>query len=271
MRNLLQLIVRHSNFLLLVGLEVVAFLLVAESTHYPHTVTWHTVNSVSGTVHELHHNIGAYFHLSTVNRQLVEENTALRQALQQSQNELLSLCEHQDPAYRFAHLRYDYIPAQVIATTYDKHHNYLTLNKGARDGITADMGVISADGVVGVVSDVSTHFAQVTPVIHENMRVSAMLKKNGYIGTIRWQAPDRHSALLEDVARHVPVAENDTLVTSGMSAIFPAQIPVGVIRHCTLKDGASYYEAQVGLATDFDNLHNVYVLSYELRQELDSL
>lgn len=266
MRNLLQLIVRYSNFLLLVGLEVVAFILVGRGNRYQYVAAAGAANAVTGSIQQATDNVASYFLLRADNAQLLEENARLNA-------EIMSLLNAQDSAktYISSDLNYSFIPARVIAFSSDRHHNYLTINKGSRDGITPDMGVIGKDGIVGVVQTVSTHFAVVAPVIHEGIYISSMIRKNNYMATLHWHMPDIGKASLEDVARHVDVQQGDTIVTSGMSAIFPANLPVGVVSEVSLGEGDSYYDIDVQLATDFHCLRTVHVLQFAHRNELDSI
>ena len=77
MRNLLQLIVRYSNFLLLVGLEVVAFIFVIQGNRYQYAAAAGAANAVTGSVQLLAENVSSYFHLRADNAQLLEENARL--------------------------------------------------------------------------------------------------------------------------------------------------------------------------------------------------
>ena len=293
MRNLLQLIVRYSNFLLLVGLEVVAFIFVIQGNRYQYAAAAGAANAVTGSVQLLAENVSSYFHLRADNAQLLEENARLNAKVldllnrwenNQDVNDTIhsrEIVETYSKHYRdkvekeatffSSDLDYTFIPARVIAFSNDRHHNYITLSKGARDGITPDMGVIGKDGIVGVVQSVSTHFAVVAPVIHEGIYISAMMQKNGYMATLHWQIPDISQARLEDVARHIDVKEGDTIVTSGMSALFPADLPVGVVSKVSLGEGDSYYDIRVKLSTDFRSLRTVHVLKFAHRAELDSI
>ena len=289
MRNLLQLIVRYSNFLLLVGLEVVAFILVVHGNKYQQVALSGAANAVTASVHLMTDNVTSYFRLRSDNAQLLEENARLNaeimrlyndQTRQRHGNDTATtrqrvlgspMSEAENGEYVQADLAYSFVPARVIAYSNDRHHNYITLNKGRRDGITPDMGVIGKDGIVGVVQSVSTHFAVVAPIIHEGIFISSMIRKNDYMATLHWHMPDIHTASLEDVARHVDVRVGDTIVTSGMSAIFPADMPVGVVSDVSLGEGDSYYDIDVRLATDFNSLRTVTVLQYAHRTELDSI
>lgn len=289
MRNLLQFIVRYSNFLLLLGLEVVAFMFVVRGNKYQYVAASGAANAVTGSIQIMQDNLATYFRLRSDNAQLLEENARLNaeimlfstgQTRKRDVNDTLStrnrdggitLLEADNNGYIPADLDYTFVPARVIAFSDDRHHNYLTLNKGARDGITPDMGVIGKDGIVGVVQTVSTHFAVVAPVIHEGIYISSMIRKNNYMAALHWHRPDIRQAKLEDVARHVQVEVGDTIVTSGMSAIFPANMPVGVVSAVSLGEGDSYYDINVQLATDFKSLRTVHILQYTHRNELDSI
>jgi len=285
MHNLLQLIVRYSNFLLLLGLEVVAFVFVVHGNKYQQVAASGAANVVTGSMQLMHDNITSYFHMRADNAQLLEENARLNAEILELQNgqtrkrdvnDTLSTrnrepLSSQEAPYIRADLDYSFIPARVIAFSEDRHHNYITLNKGSRDGVTPDMGVIGKDGIVGVVQSVSTHFAVVAPVIHEGIYISAMIRKNDYMATLHWHAPGIRHAALEDVARHVDVQLGDTIVTSGLSAIFPANVPVGVVSDVSLGEGDSYYDIDVALATDFNSLRTVHILNYAHRAELDSI
>ncbi len=294
MHNLLQLIVRFSNFLLLVGLEVVAFIFVIRGNKYQQMVANGAANAVTASIQLANDNITSYFRLRSDNAQLLEhnaqllqENNLLRARITQNEsdpsrpkhvNDTITTRKRDDNEtitdntfYLPSDQDYAFIPARVIAFSDDRHHNYLTLNKGERDGVTPDMGVIGKDGIVGVVQSVSTHFAVVAPVIHEGLFISSRIGKNDYMATLHWHMPDIRHAALEDVARHVDIKVGDSIVTSGMSAIFPAGMPVGVVSDVSIGEGDSYYDIDIELATDFRSLRAVHILKYNHRAELDSI
>ncbi|MBQ7530283.1 MAG: rod shape-determining protein MreC [Paludibacteraceae bacterium] len=288
MRNLLQLIVRYSNFLLLLGLEIVAFIFVVRGNRYQQVAASGAANVITAGVQQMTDDVASYFRLRAENAQLLEENARLNAEVLRLYNIQVADSDRcravveplssryrsnigSDAPYVSSDLDYSFVPARVIAFSNDRHHNYLTLNKGRRDGITPDMGVIGKDGIVGVVQSVSNHFAVVAPVIHEGIFISSMISKNGYMATLHWHMPDIRTASLEDVARHVDVKVGDTIVTSGMSAIFPADMPVGVVSDVELGEGDSYYDIDVRLATDFKSLHTVNILQFAHRAELDSI
>ena len=76
------------------------------------------------------------------------------------------------------------------------------------------MGVICPDGVVGIVKDVSEHYCSVISFLHKDSRISARIRKNGYIGSMVWGGTDDAHGQLTDIAKHVKLAPGDTIVTS---------------------------------------------------------
>mgnify|MGYP002511891398 CR=1 FL=1 len=185
MRNLLDFLLRYNNFLIFTILEVVAFILIANTHEYQLSTVLSSTNSVAASYLEAKTSVEEYFHLHEENIILAEENARLKSQLMDVQNTNEYLIER-DSQYTYSQLDWEYIPAKVIDISTNKQHNYLTINKGSRDSIEVDMGVVCQNGVVGIVSAVGEKYALVVPVIHTNMNLSCRLKKNDYIGRTQW-------------------------------------------------------------------------------------
>ncbi len=225
----------------------------------------------AASINQMGDHIVSYFSLRKDNDLLNDEICRLQAQVQDLQNRLEPAVERDSLCYRYADLDYRMIPAKVIDVTTDKQHNYLTLNKGTRDGIYEGMGVICNRGVVGIVSRVNERFAMVVPLIHTTLNLSSRLQQSGYMGFTHWEGFDsRHVQLLE-IGRHIPVTEGDTVVTSGMTATFPEGIAVGVVDKIQLDDGDNYYNIRLRLSTDYTNLRYVQVLENAVKAEMDSL
>lgn len=226
-------------------------------------------------INEAGANTADYFQLSRQNEQLNEQICRLQTEVQQLHNQLEQYtedsCWQDSTTYRYAHLGYRILPAKVIDITTHQEHNYLTLNKGTRDGIATGMGVICGSSIVGVVSKVNEHFSMVVPLIHTSINISARIKKNGQIGFTHWNGIQTHYVQLMEVGRHIPVEEGDTVVTSGMTSTFPEGLMIGVTDKVHLDEGDNYYNIRLRLSTDFGKLNYVQVLDNTMRSELDSL
>ena len=264
MRNLWQFLVKYSNLLLFILLEVVALFFVFSRNGLPRSAWLSSANTVSGTVYQAWDNVTSYFFLRHENERLVAENVELRNYVTRLENQLEGQFEaglsDTVGAYIYAEKHLHYIPAKVISLSTSSQRNYITLNKGARDGVQEDMGVVDRDGVVGIVRAVSDRFSVVIPVINNAFSVSCRFLSNDKIGPLLWDGIDYRYAQLEDIARHVEVHEGDTLITSGLSDAFPEGIRVGVVETAELGESDAYYHIRVRLAADFHRLGYVQII-----------
>lgn len=264
MRNLWQFIVKYSNLLLFILLEAVALLLVFSQNRLAHSAWLSSANHVTGSMYQIWDNITGYFFLRNENERLVAENIELQNHITRLENRLEGVLESELPdtvsAYVYAEKQLHYIPARVINISTSTQRNYLTLNKGARDGVHEDMGVVDEDGVVGIVRSVSERFSVVIPIINDAFSVSCRFLSNDKLGPLHWDGLDYRYAQLEDIARHVEVHEGDTLVTSGLSDAFPEGVRVGIVEKAELGESDAYYHIKVRLAADFHRLGYVQII-----------
>lgn len=161
--------------------------------------------------------------------------------------------------------------AKVVQMTTNRLHNYLTINRGRKDGLRIGQGVRNEEGAVGIVRTVGTNYSVVLPLINTHTNLSCRFAKNDYIATLQWNGKDSRFAQLADVAAHMVVNPGDTIVTSGLSPVFPEGIPVGIVENSTLKEGDSYYTIRVRLHTNFKRLKYVEVVENIHQQELEEL
>ena len=258
MQNLLKILLRYSNFLVFIALEVAAFLLIGLNNAAPRSSMLSTANEVVAWQHEQISEISGYFSLRSQNEQLAAENAALRNALcaADSTQESLPL---------------QYTTAKVVQMTTDELHNYLTINRGSKDGIVRGQGVRNSEGAVGIVRTVGRNYSIVMPLINTQTHLSCRFTKNDYIGTLQWDGKDSRFAMLTDVAAHMVVNQGDTIITSGLSPVFPEGIPVGIVENSVLKEGDSYHTIRVRLYTNFKRLKYVEVIQNADQNELEDL
>ena len=258
MRTLLKILQRYSNFLVFLALEVAAFMLITRNNAYPRSSILSTANSVVAWQHEQVSAISDYFHLHEENEELIKENIDLR-------NQLSAL----EATLTGDSIRY--MDAKVVQMTTNRLHNYLTINRGRKDGIVRGQGVRNADGAVGIIRTVGRNYSIVIPLIHTQTNLSCRIAKNGYISTLQWDGKDCHYAQLADVASHVEVNSGDTIITSGLGTVFPEGIPVGIVESCSIKEGDSYYTIRVRLEVDYKRIRFVDVVQNGHQQEREEL
>jgi rod shape-determining protein MreC len=231
---------------------------------------WSSANYIVATSNNIQTSIAEYFNLRKDNAILAEENAVLKQQLMELENAKEYHIER-DSQYIYSHLEWEYIPAKVIDISTDKQHNYLTINKGTRDGIEQDMGVIGKDGVVGIVSAVSDKYALVVPIIHTKISISSRLKSNNQIGGTSWKGRDYRYVQLTDIARHVEVHQGDTVVTSGLTDVFPGGLIIGTVSETELGLGDNYHQTIVELSTDYKSLKYVQVIGNKNSKMTDKI
>jgi rod shape-determining protein MreC len=269
MRSLLRYLVKHYPLVLFVLLEIASLAMVVSYNSYQRVTYLNSANRVTGSFYNVFSSVMDYFSLSKVNKQLAEENGKLRS--------LLSLAaEVNDLEKIFAdsgryNLLYRYTPAKVINNSVNKPFNYITLNRGREHGIKPDQGIISPSGVVGVVTEVSKSYSVGLSLLNRQWSVSAMLKKNGYFGSLVWDGPDYRVARLREIPLHVNISVGDTVVTSGFSSIFPEGIMIGTIADFSRPGGDNYYSIDILLSTDFKNLSFVEVIENSDKDEIEEL
>jgi rod shape-determining protein MreC len=269
MRNLLAFIVRYHFLLIFVILESIALVLLVNSTYYQRSMLQSAGNSISGRFYASVSNISEYFKLRRTNELLATENVILRQmkGISFIKTDTSSFWV-KDTLYK---QQYRYIVARVINNTVGKRNNYIMLNKGKRHGVNKDMAVITSNGVVGTVVNVSDNFAWVMSLLNKQTRLSGRIKKNNQMGTIVWNGIDHRYGTLMDIPAHVKIAKGDTIVSSGFSYIFPANLMLGTIEDFRVEQGEHFYVIPFKFSVDFNGLDYVYVVNNLMKEEQEQL
>ena len=266
MKTLLRFIQKYSDFLLFLLLETAAIILMVQGSGFQRSKIVGLNRQISGNVYTKVDGSREYLFLRESNSILVNENAELRNRLQQMEQRLDSsvvLSEFREP------YQYQFVPSLVIHNSVYKQYNYLTLDHGEEDGVFKDMGVISDQGVVGIVLETSDNFATVIPIINLDFRLSVKLKSSNYAGILQWGGKTPLFADLNEIPFHVDILEHDTILTSGFSSIFPEGIEVGTIESFSLEHG-NFYEIRIRLSTDFQSLFHVNIIrNYQKEEQLN--
>ena len=264
MQNLWQFFIRHFHWFLFLLLEVASGVMLFQYNNYQSSVWVSSANMVAGKVYELQANIEQFFSLTRNNEELSLRNFYLERQLDQLRRLYAEETGDTTAAERAelqALSQYKLIPAKVISSTLDRLDNMITIDKGRADGVNPDMGVACGGGVVGVVYQVSDHYAVVIPVLNNSSRISCAIRGRGYFGYLTWKGGDPSIAYVEDIPRHAKFRRGEWIETSGYSSIFPHGISVGkILQVYNSRDGLSY-RLKVHLSTDFGCLRDVCVIS----------
>lgn len=265
MKNLFLFLWRNNYSILFLLLEIICFYLVIINNNFQNTAAFNSSNRIVGSVMEGVNYLQEYVNLKSTNSSLSRENARLRTLLPEANYE--SAVIKSSISDSLLDQKYTFFAAKVINNSVSRQNNYLTLDKGTLQGVKPEMGVISAEGVVGIVKNVSDHYCTVMSVLHNATRISARFKKNNYFGSLSWGGADPQLAGLNDIAKHVTFSKGDTIVTSGYSVVFPENIMIGTIEEYKIKPGENFYNIRVKLSVNFRNLDYVYIVENLLKTE----
>lgn len=267
MERIFLFLYQYRAFFTFLVLELFCAWLIIQNNQYHGAQFFNSSNTFVGGVNNFSQNMRDYFSLREVNVMLAEENARLRKSLEQRNQEIWSGKTADEEILN----RFDFVSAKVVNNSTDRYTNFITINKGSKDGVAAGMAVISSYGAVGKVKMTSGHFSVITSLLNIDLRISGLLKRTGHFGTVQWDGRDPQVVEFEFIPRHVKVAVGDTVITTGYSGVFPEGILIGTIEKIELREEAPFYELRVRVAQDFRKLSFVSVVKSNLLHELDSL
>jgi rod shape-determining protein MreC len=275
MKNLLDFLAKYYHWLLFVLLEVASVVLLFQYNSYQGSVWFSTANAVVGKLYEWRSDVESFFSLKKVNEELSLRNFYLERQVHELATAYGDLTKDTTALERnglkFLQ-QYQLVPAKVVANSVNRKDNLMTINKGSKDGVKVDMGVVCGSGVVGVVYLVSDNYSVVIPALNsESSRISCAIRGRGYFGYLHWTGGDASRAYVEDIPRHAQFHRGEWVVTSGYSSIFPPGVMVGQIEKVFNSPDGLSYRLQVKLATDFGNLRDVFVINDESVMEQSRL
>jgi rod shape-determining protein MreC len=108
-------------------------------------------------------------------------------------------------------------------------------------------------------------------VLNTDSRIGVKLTKDNYFGNLTWDTKSSRFATLSQIPNHVKVSKGDTIMTSGYSSFFPADIMVGTVDSWQEISGSNLLELKIKLATDFGNLNYLYIVNHMRKNEIKAL
>lgn len=260
MQRIINFIIDNRISFLYAILMLLSLIITFRSHTYHNAKFFNSSKWVTGNVYELSNDIKSYFNLKKANQNLVAENKNLRQLIFANNYALKDTAKNTAPAFKV-------ITGKVIKNTFSSPRNYITINLGTKNGLKKDMGVITPLGILGIVENTSSNFATVQSILNTKSSINAKIKNTNYFGSLVWNGKNYKTVQLVDIPRSVPIVVGDTIITGGMSSIFPEGIPIGQVKKYQLNEAQSFFDIEVGLFNNMANIHSVYVLQSILKDE----
>jgi rod shape-determining protein MreC len=264
-RNVILFIRKYSNFVLFLLLQITALSFLFRYNKYHEAAFMNVAGDFTGSINQRYSKVENYFRLKKINEQLAMENLRLNQLLRENYehaggNEKIVLDTVFTDTLREIR-KYTWLGATVVGSTVNTQVNFITIHRGQLEGVHPNMGVVSPQGIVGTVVNVSDNYASVMTLLHRQYKVVVKLKNGGERGTVEWDGISPTYVTLKDIPKSAKVKVGDSVVTSPTSSLFPGNIMVGIISEIMEDKSSNFYTLKIKPATNFFNIEYVYVIA----------
>ena len=285
MQQLIDFILRKKDVVVYFILLFLSLSFIFNSNYFHKSKVILFSNSITNYTNEVFENINWYFELKKINSSLVEENLILK-------NQLEKFIEKKS-IDSLKNVAFQYQNAKVISNNLSSFKNNLIINKGTKHGLKNEMGVISSTGIVGIIDRTSENYSSVMSVLNTESKINAKVKRTSHFGTLEWNGLSNRDLLLNDIPETADIKIGDSIITGGMSLIFPEGINIGVISEimkqekfndtimkfninnqvkiANIEYRENYLNIEVKLHTDMNNLNNVYVIESLNKDEFENI
>ena len=260
MQQIINVLIKNKNFVVFVFLLIFSFFFIKSQSFYHETKLNSFKTSLSGKLFQLNSLFKEYISLVEKNEALFEENKKLKEIILNKKTFKYSSNTENN--------KYEIINAKIIKNDIKSSRNFIILNKGKKDGVKKEMGVISPKGIVGIVNSVSEHYSNVISVLNRDLSINAKHKKSNAFGSLNWNGVNPERVQLFDIASINILNVGDTIITGGMSTYFPEDILIGRIIDYAITKENGYYDIEIELSNNIGNLNKVYIIDNKHRDEI---
>ena len=286
MQQIIDFIIRKKDVAVYFILLLFSLSLIFNSNYFHRSKVIILLNNISSFSSENFDYINEYFELKDINLDLTKENLFLKNQLEKVK-QYSNLDSLKNTNFTFRN-------AKVISNNLSSFKNHLIINKGVRHGLKNEMGVINSTGIVGIINRTSKNYSSVMSVLNIDTKINAKVKRTSHFGTLEWNGRRTSYLVLNDIPETANIKVGDSIITGGMSLIFPEGINIGVVSEIINQNKISdtvvrfkgnineanyldfefkenYLTVKVKLHTDMNNLNNVYVIESLNRKEFQKI
>ena len=203
---------------------------------------------------------------------LERENSQLKTKISSMENNLLEL-ESLRELLKMNEIYPDYemVGARIISKDAGNWYNEFIIDKGSNDGIKKDMNVIYDNGLVGIVSKVSSNYATVRAIIDDTSSVSGMFSKSTELCIVNGDLTLYEDGQLnvEMISKDAVVTAGDEVVTSYISDKYLPGLVIGYITEVSMDNDKLSQTAKITPRVSFDNITNVMIIT-QLKSDMIS-
>lgn len=234
---------------------------------YQDSVLGNTSAQISGKIYTVRNNVVEYFGLREENERLASENAYFLSLIQSEDSIAIDTTL---PLYSET-FSFQYIPAKVIDNSVTESINYIMLNKGSKSGVEKGQGVITGQGVVGIVTHTSEDYSMAMSVVSTKSRISVKHEQTGALGNLTWNGASPWVLSIDNVSKTNVIAVGDTFNTAGFSNFFPPSIPAAIVTSVEQDPSTSFLYIDASLSINIDKIDHVYIVKSKDKPQIDSL
>lgn len=221
---------------------------------------------------------GDFFAYFSNNKQLRQENEALKKQIAALENKVYSLHEQEMENERLKRLlaykeenaeTYELVLAKIIGRDLGNWYKTVTINKGEKDGISKEMAVVTHQGLVGMVISTTANTAEVLLILDTESAVGARILENRVTPGIAVGMGQSDKIQMIHLPHNAPLEEGQTIVTSGLGGLYPEGIRIGTVSEVMLEPSGLIKNAVLETFVDFNRLEEVFVIVHVKRIEVN--
>jgi rod shape-determining protein MreC len=250
--------------------------MIVQYNKYHNAIGSGIANEVTGKINTKYNQIDYYLQLKKINEQLIKDNETLRNKLFEnfpSPDTINKTVADSIPYDTLGSKRkWLYMQAKVVSNSVTAQNNFIVLSRGSSQQLAKDCGVVDPNnGIVGIVTEVSSNYAVVMSLLHKDSKISVKLKKGGEGGQVFWDGTEPNRLSLSGIKQSAQVKKGDSILTSGMTTTFPYGLLVGTIDEIKQDKSSNNFLIKIKSAANFYNLQYVYAIDNLQKDEINKM
>lgn len=253
------------DFIIRKHLEILTFIFVLISLIF----LSHTKNHIVLKVQNAWQDVSVVFQKPVVERQrkqkIIEENNQLRMDIFTLNQEVSRLQNLDSENARLRNMlafkdtsHHELLPTIIVYKGFKSENVVITIDKGHKDGVNTNDVIVDKDGLVGKVISSSASTSLARMIIEPDVRVSVRINPSRVYGILKWHHGNTFT--IEDIPSTIDIKPGWSVTTSGLSEVYPPDIPVGVISEVLTSENGFTHHIEGNYNVTFNNLKEVFVL-----------
>lgn len=278
MRNILFFVRRYAHLLFFLLLQGISIFIIVRYNKFQNASATSFLNGITGSVNSKYASVNNYFKLDKDNKKLATELERLKNNDSSNFTSPASgykvvgdTIKINDSTWQYR--KWYFKEAVVVSNSVNLPNNYIVLNRGEKQGVRKEMGIIDANNaVVGIVRETSDNYSVVMSLLHKDSKLDGKLfSGGGQTGTVTWNGKTPNVLQFSRIPKSAKVNLGDTVITSGSSAYFKKGLFIGTVTKVEPDKSTNNFIIELASAADFYNLTYVYALENRQQDELNKL